>query len=70
VPQEEEEEVRALHWCICGFRKSPSYRLSPQFSVLRRLNQLAAGLASFTCKLNTFRKRVKNAVTSMGIEVM
>jgi len=26
-------------------------------------------LASFPCKLNTFRKRVKNAVTSNGIQV-
>ena len=32
--------------------------------------QLPAGLlASFPCKLNTFRKRVKNAVTSKGIQV-
>jgi len=26
-------------------------------------------LASFPCKLNTFRKRVKNVVTGKGIEV-
>jgi len=33
-------------------------------------NQLLAGLlASFACKLNTFRKRVKNVVTGKGIEV-
>jgi len=33
-------------------------------------NQLPAGLlASFPCKLNTFRKRVKNVVTGKGIEV-
>ena len=33
-------------------------------------NQLPAGLlASFPCKLNTFRKRVKNVVTSKGIQV-
>jgi hypothetical protein len=33
-------------------------------------NQLPAGLlASFICKLNTFRKRVKNVVTSKGIQV-
>ena len=33
-------------------------------------NQLPAGLlASFRCKVNTFRKRVKNVVTSKGIEV-
>jgi hypothetical protein len=32
--------------------------------------QLPAGLpASFPCKLNTFRKRVKNVVTSKGIQV-
>jgi hypothetical protein len=33
-------------------------------------NQLPAGLlASFPCKLNTFRKTVKNVVTSKGIQV-
>ena len=33
-------------------------------------NQLPASLlASFPCELNTFRKRVKNAVTSKGIQV-
>ena len=33
-------------------------------------NQLPAGLlASFHCKLNTFRKRVKNVVTSKGLQV-
>jgi hypothetical protein len=33
-------------------------------------NQIPAGLlASFPCKLNTFRKSVKNVVTSKGIEV-
>ena len=33
-------------------------------------NQLTAGLlASFHCKLNTFRKRVKNVVTSKGLQV-
>jgi len=33
-------------------------------------NRLPASLlSSFPCKLNTFRKRVKNVVTSMGIEV-
>ena len=29
----------------------------------------ASLLASFHCKLNTFRKRVKNVVTGKGIEV-
>jgi hypothetical protein len=29
----------------------------------------ACSLASFPCKLNRFRKRVKNVVTSKGIEV-
>jgi len=34
---------------------------------IRRWNKLPASLlASFPCKLNTFRKRVKNAVTSRG----
>jgi hypothetical protein len=33
-------------------------------------NQLLAGLLEpFPCKLNTFRKRVKNVVTSKGIPV-
>jgi len=37
---------------------------------IKSWNQLPAGLlASFTCKLNTFRKRVKNVVTSKGIQV-
>jgi hypothetical protein len=32
-------------------------------------NQLPSSLlASFPCKLNTFRKRVKNVVTSRGIQ--
>jgi len=36
----------------------------------KRRNQLPAGLlASSPCKLNTFRKRVKNVVTSKGIRV-
>jgi len=34
---------------------------------IRNWNQLPASLlASFPCKLNTFRKRVKNVVTSKG----
>ena len=38
--------------------------------VFKSWNQLPAGLlASFPCKLNTFRKRVKNVVTSKGIQV-
>ena len=37
---------------------------------IKSWNQLPAGLlASFPCKLNTFRKRVKNLVTSKGIQV-
>jgi hypothetical protein len=33
-------------------------------------NQLPAGLlTSFHCKLNTFRKRVRNVVTSKGLQV-
>jgi len=37
---------------------------------IKSSNQLPAGLlASFPCKLNTFRKRVKNVVTSKGIKV-
>jgi len=33
------------------------------------LTTRAQELASFPCKLNTFRKRVKNVVTSKGIQV-
>ena len=37
---------------------------------VRSWNQLPASLlASFPCKVNTFRKRVKNVVTSKGIQV-
>jgi len=37
---------------------------------IKSWNQLPASLlASFLCKLNTFRKRVKNVVTSKGIQV-
>jgi len=37
---------------------------------IKSWNQLPAGLlASFPCKLNTLRKRVKNVVTDKGIEV-
>ena len=37
---------------------------------IKSWNHLPAGLlASFPCKLNTFRKRVKNVVTSKGIQV-
>jgi hypothetical protein len=45
--------------------------ISRRFSDTRQgWNQLPAGLlASFPCKLNTFRKRVKNVVTSKGIQV-
>jgi len=37
---------------------------------IKSWNQLPAGLlASSPCKLNMFRKRVKNVVTSKGIQV-
>jgi hypothetical protein len=37
---------------------------------IKNWNQVPAGLlASFTCKLNTFTKRVKNVVTAKGIQV-
>jgi hypothetical protein len=37
---------------------------------IKSWNQLHVGLlVSFPCKLNTFRKRVKNVVTSNGIQV-
>jgi hypothetical protein len=35
------------------------------------LNQLPAGvIAPFPCKLNTFRKRVKNVITVQAMEFM
>jgi len=37
--------------------------------IIRNWNQLPASqLASFPCNLNTFRKKVKNVVTSKGIQ--
>jgi hypothetical protein len=37
---------------------------------IKNWNQLPANLlASFPCKINTFRKRVKNEVTGKGIQV-
>jgi len=37
---------------------------------IKSWNQLPASLlASFPCKISTFRKRVKNVVTSKGIQV-
>ena len=37
---------------------------------IKRWNQLPAGLlASLPCKLNTFRKRIKKAVTMKGLQV-
>jgi len=37
---------------------------------IKSWNQLPASLlASVPCKLNTFRKRVKNVVTSKGLQV-
>jgi len=37
---------------------------------IKSWNQLPAGLLTcFPCKLNTFRKRVKNVVTSKGIQL-
>jgi len=39
-------------------------------STIKSWNQLPVSLlASFPCKPNTFRKRVKNVVTSKGIQV-
>jgi hypothetical protein len=40
-----------------------------QMHLKMALQRLASLLASFPCKLNTFRKRVKNVVTSKGIVV-
>ena len=38
--------------------------------IIKSRNQLPAVLlASFPCKLNMFRKRVKNVVTSKGLQV-
>jgi len=38
-------------------------------SQLTLLEMTISALASFPCKLNTFRKRVKNVVTRKGIQV-
>ena len=39
-------------------------------TAIKSCYQLPAGLPeSFRCKLNTFRKRVKNVVTSKGLQV-
>jgi len=53
-------------------RKRRTYVLRYSFAnrTIKSWNQLPAGLlASFPCQLNTFRKRVKNVVTSKGIQV-
>jgi len=54
-----------------NFRNRKQRRVVGKYSFLNRTitnwNQLPAGLlASFPCKLNTFRKRVKNVVTAKG----
>jgi len=53
--------------------KKQSTNVEKYFFVNRAIKsrkQLPAGLlASFPCKLNTFRNRVKNVVTSRGIQV-
>jgi hypothetical protein len=57
----------------CSFTRKQRIDVG-KYSFVRRsiksINQLPVGLlASFPCKLNTFRKRVKNVVTSKGIQV-
>ena len=43
--------------------------IPPLKRTLKSWNQLPEGLlASFPCKLNTFRKRVKKVVTSKGLQ--
>jgi hypothetical protein len=37
--------------------------------VQKRAAKFAKHLVPFSCKLNTFKKRVKNVVTSKGIQV-
>jgi hypothetical protein len=47
------------------------YKYSFVNRTIKSWNQLAAGLlACFPWKINTFRKRVKNVVTSKGIQVV
>ena len=55
-----------------GIREQSTYVGKYSFvnRTIESWNQLPAGLlASFPCKQNTFRKRVKNVVTSKGIQV-
>ena len=72
---------RLLKWCYLS-REDHNRKIRTRkhrtdvgkYSVVNRTikswNQLPAGLlASFPCKLNTFRKRVKNVVTSKGLQV-
>ena len=56
--------------CVFPFCRTPYTRYSFVNRTLTSWNKLPAGLlASFHCKLNAFRKRVKNVVTGKGIEV-
>jgi hypothetical protein len=48
---------------------SNTFNIAPRPTEFCVTNQLHAGLlASFPSKINTFRKRVKNVVTSKGIK--
>ena len=65
--------IRSILNCI-SFRHIQFQSFSEEFFVkpycIRNWNQLPASLlASFPCKLSTFRKSVKNVVTSKGIQV-
>jgi hypothetical protein len=59
---------REDHNCKIGTKKQRTDvgKYSFVYRTFKSWNQL---LASFPCKLNTFRKRVKNVVTSKGIQV-
>jgi len=54
----------------CHINANPIFKRRLYCYSIKSCNQLNASLlASFPCKLNTFRKRVKNVVTGKGIQV-
>jgi hypothetical protein len=66
--------ISQLQCVYCAVRAEhlnrPVYKYSFVNRTAKSWNQLPASLlASFPCKLNTLRKRVKNVVTSKGIQV-
>ena len=71
--------IQWLEWLFPGGKRAEAWSWLLSFvdvgkysfvnRTIKSWNQLSAGLlASFSCKINTFRKRVKNVVTSKGIQ--